>query len=145
MKRRKQQILCLMVWLATTAFCNGMRCLNSIKYNSILREGADLGAPSACSQLLNLAHYLYCAGQQQLNSSNSCVQASTPFVCCLIGGPECFLDSGCSCDRTCYDRGDCCVDIVQIGCLGKCQCDEYTCNYDNVLLLKHVPSIICPL
>ena len=53
-------------------------------------------------------------------SSNSCVQASISFVCCLIGGPECALDSGCSCDCTCYDRGDCCADIAQTGCLGEC-------------------------
>ena len=51
---------------------------------------------------LILAH-LYFVGQ--LTSSNSCVQASISFVCCLIGGPECALDSGCSCDHTCYDRG----------------------------------------
>ena len=25
---------------------------------------------------------------------------------------QCVLESGCACDRTCYDRLDCCADIV---------------------------------
>ena len=38
--------------------------------------------------------------------------------CCNISSPNCFGATGdCYCDEICYEFGDCCDDIMDIGCL----------------------------
>lgn len=40
--------------------------------------------------------------------------------CCEeTGGPCSSVNKDCYCDSLCFDQGDCCVDIGELGCSGK--------------------------
>lgn len=57
------------------------------------------------------------SGDSLLPGNGPCVRLLELTECCV--GVNCgvgFLDDDCFCDKTCFGEGDCCPDVIAIGC-----------------------------
>ena len=63
-----------------------------------------------CSHFVSL----FCLDKQPKPCFGSCVAAGFSDGCCLIGCSS--NESCCYCDLMCYESGNCCDDIEDIGC-----------------------------
>ena len=77
-------------------------------------------------------------GQVQESVDISCAAAGFT-QCCFVG--RCQLESGCSCDRACYTRGDCCTDISSL-CPGVLIVLTSSVEYIDLLNSRHNYSAV---
>lgn len=76
-------------------------------------------------------------------SAGSCGLAGFTECCNTSIESDCFGATGtCFCDESCYEFGNCCDDIEDVGCLG--QCDHHACTRINILLICYFQLLLQP-